>query len=196
MNALLNKLPRVNLCWQVYSLTYGFFVPLQIGAFIVTAWMLVWFAYAGIVVMTISYSSSIGFTIFWKGLGICYLLLALGAFYGAHAIYYQIPHRIAVSSALADAKAKCEQASKTTKINCDAYTSGVGYPIVSWLIPFAIGSLWQVSIGILYESHDYCPLVTVRRLGIFYVHTSLYICIAVILELTERSEKPGQYNGP
>ncbi|RIB29630.1 hypothetical protein C2G38_1042456 [Gigaspora rosea] len=189
MNALLNKLPRVNLCC--------FFVPLQIGAFIVTAWMLVWFAYAGIVVMTISYSSSIGFTIFWKGLGICYLLLALGAFYGAHAIYYQIPHRvakfvqgyfiaiifytlaqivfivviqIAVSSALADAKAKCEQASKTTKINCDAYTSGVGYPIVSWLIPFAIGSLWQ-----LY----------------------LFICIrSYSLELTERSEKPGQYNGP
>ncbi|CAG8712108.1 4916_t:CDS:2, partial [Gigaspora margarita] len=132
--------------------------------------MLVWFAYAGIVVMTLSYSSSIAFTIFWKGLGACYLLLALGAFYGAHAIYYQIPHRvakfvqgyfvaiifytmaqivfiivmqIAVSAAIANAKAQCEKASKGTNINCDAYTGSYSYPIVSWLIPFAIGSLWQ-----------------------------------------------------
>ncbi|KAF0359433.1 hypothetical protein F8M41_014351 [Gigaspora margarita] len=190
MNALFNKLPRVNICC--------FFVPLQIGAFIVTAWTLVWYAYTGIVVMTLSlYSSSIASTIFLKGLGACYLLLALGAFYGAHAIYYQIPHRvakfvqgyfvaiifytmaqivyiivvqIAVSAAIANAKAQCEKASKGTNVNCDAYTGSYGFPIVSWLIPYAIGSLWQ-----LY----------------------LFICIrSYSLELTERSEKPGQYNGP
>ncbi|CAG8472225.1 6912_t:CDS:2 [Cetraspora pellucida] len=160
-----SKLPRVPNCC--------FFVPLRIGALIVSVWMLIWFAYTGVVVLLTSLGSSIAYTIFWKALGACYIILAVGAFYGAHAIYYQIPHRvatfvrvyliafifyivaniaflvvveIATSAALADAKARCEKAYQDAGQpigNCDVYTNGVGYSIVGWIIPFIIGTLWQ-----------------------------------------------------
>ncbi|CAG8528148.1 4736_t:CDS:2, partial [Scutellospora calospora] len=81
------EIPRVPFCC--------FVVPLRIGAFIVAAWMLIWFAYLGVVSMLAAYGTSIIYTIIWKFFGACYLLLAAGAFYGAHGIYHEIPHRVA-----------------------------------------------------------------------------------------------------
>ncbi|CAG8676731.1 13918_t:CDS:2 [Dentiscutata erythropus] len=161
--------------------------------------MLIWFAYAGVVIVLTSFGTSIGFTIFWKVLGVGYLIFAVGAFYGAHAIYYQIPHRvakfvkayliaiifyivaeiayvvvveIAVNSTIAAAKDECIKAAQkanTSTAICDNIANTSGYSIVGWIIPFLIGTLWQAY---------------------------LYVCIrSYSLELNERSgEKPVQNN--
>ncbi|CAG8845321.1 8675_t:CDS:1, partial [Racocetra persica] len=53
---------------------------------------------------------------------------------------------IATSAILADAKARCEKSYKDAGLpvgNCDAYTNGLGYSIVGWIIPFIIGIVWQ-----------------------------------------------------
>jgi len=175
-------IPRVPFCC--------FVVPLRIGAFIVAAWMFVWMAFTGLSLMLTSYGTSMN--ILWKILGISYFLVAAGALYGAHAIFHEIPHRvalfvrvyffavifyflaniifivameIAVASAAAEAKKTCEDAQANLPANekVDCDIPIVGYPIVGWLVEFAFAFVWQAY---------------------------LYVCIrSYSLELSERSEK-------
>ncbi|CAG8606900.1 14958_t:CDS:2, partial [Acaulospora colombiana] len=140
------------------------------GAFIVAAWMFIWMGYSGLTTMFVSYGASFG--ILWKLLGVSYLLVAAGALYGAHAIFYEIPHRvatfvrvylgavifylvanivfiiaveIAVASAVAAAKKTCEDAQSSLPANerTDCNVNTVAYPIVGWLLPFGFGVVWQ-----------------------------------------------------
>ncbi|CAG8454019.1 12716_t:CDS:2 [Ambispora leptoticha] len=79
------EIPRLPFCC--------FVVPLRIGAFVIAAFMFFWNAYAGITTMLTTYGSNL--SILWKVMGGLYLLVAAGAFYGAHAIYHEIPERVA-----------------------------------------------------------------------------------------------------
>lgn len=127
-----------------------------------------------------------------KVLGISYLLVAAGALFGAHAIFYEIPHRVAtfvrvyifsiifyflanilfiiavqiiVASLAAAAKKSCEDAQANVPANArtDCNVYTGGFSIVGWLLPFVFAFIWQVY---------------------------LYVCIrSYSLELSERSEK-------
>ncbi|CAG8502141.1 4960_t:CDS:2, partial [Acaulospora morrowiae] len=167
-----------------------FVVPLRIGAFIVAAWMFVWMAYSGLSLMLASYGTS---NIIWKILGVPFFLVAAVALYGAHAIYHEIPHRvatfvrlylfsiifyflaqivfivaveIAVASAAAAAKKNCEDAQANLPANAKtdcSVTYSGGFPIFGWLVPFVFAFIWQAY---------------------------LYVCIrSYSLELSERNEK-------
>ncbi|KAG9293711.1 hypothetical protein G9A89_019048 [Geosiphon pyriformis] len=165
------NIPRVPL--------FCFFAPLRIGAFIVALWMFAWNAFTGFSVMFTSYGGSIGFL--WKGMGVAYIAVAAASIFGAHAIYHEIPARVAlfvkifvaniifyfvasvsfvvavsliVSSEHNKAVKACEaaQVNLDSKINCNI--GYVGYPIFGWLVPFMIGILFQVYFAICIRSYS------------------------------------------
>jgi len=167
------QIPRLPFCC--------FLVPLRIGAFIIAVWMLVWNAYSGATVMFTSYGTSL--SIVWKIMGVAYLVVAAGSLFGAHAIYHEIPHRVAtfvklfianivlyfvlsiafvvavsivVANAHKEAVDACEQAyaASNSDVAHDCDAGYVGYPIISWLIPFLISFALWVYFAICINSYS------------------------------------------
>ncbi|CAG8440280.1 7165_t:CDS:2 [Ambispora gerdemannii] len=156
-----------------------FVVPLRIGAFVIAAFMFIWNAYTGVTTMLVPYGGNL--SIIWKVMGGFYLLVAAGAFYGAHAIYHEIPSRvakfvkiyvasiiayivisiafviavsIAVSSAHRAAVKTCEDAAAQAQTQIDCNAGYVGYPIVAWVFPFMIALAFEVYFAICINSYS------------------------------------------